>query len=42
MFYEDQTIADISYDFINTNGAERSAKVEMISEEIPEDFYQKR
>lgn len=50
MFYEDIEIANISYDFINTNGADRSSKVLVVSEDRPEisdkkddpkDFYEK-
>ena len=36
MYYEDEVIAKLSYDFINTNGADRSEKVEVVSESIPE------
>ena len=35
MYYEDQVIANISYDFINTDGAERYADVEVVSEDVP-------
>ena len=35
MYYEDQVIANISYDFINTDGAERYAEVTVVSEDVP-------
>ncbi|MDD7463648.1 MAG: phosphoribosylformylglycinamidine synthase [Anaerococcus sp.] len=41
IFYEDQTIADLSYDFINTNGAERYARVSMLSEDLPKTLTEK-
>lgn len=41
MFYENETIADISYDFINTNGAARYAKVSMVSEDLPKILTEK-
>lgn len=41
MFYEDKKIADISYDFINTNGANRKAKVNFVSEEVPKYLKEK-
>ncbi|MDU2132832.1 MAG: AIR synthase-related protein, partial [Finegoldia magna] len=36
MFYDEDLIADISYDFINTNGSDRNAEVEVVSEDVPE------
>ncbi|MDU7926389.1 MAG: phosphoribosylformylglycinamidine synthase subunit PurQ, partial [Finegoldia magna] len=36
MFYDEDLIADISYDFINTNGSDRNAEVEVVSENVPE------
>ena len=41
MYYEDEVIAKLSYDFINTNGADRSEKVQVVSESIPELISQK-
>lgn len=35
MYYEDEVIANISYDFINTDGADRYADVEVVSEDVP-------
>ncbi|WP_138160360.1 phosphoribosylformylglycinamidine synthase [Peptoniphilus catoniae] len=34
MYYEDQLICDLSYDFINTNGADRKEKVKVTSEDV--------
>lgn len=36
LYYEDQVVADLSYDFINTNGANRYQDVKVKSEEIPD------
>lgn len=36
LYYKDDTVAKLSYDFINTDGAERFAKVSYISEDKPE------
>ena len=41
MYYEDKIIARLSYDFINTNGADRSEKVDVVSEEVPSIITQK-
>lgn len=41
MMYEDKIIADISYDFINTNGSSRNTDVEVVSEDVPEILTQK-
>ena len=35
LYYEDKIIAKLSYDFINTDGAERYAKVSYLSEQTP-------
>ena len=35
MYYKEEVIAKISYDFINTNGADRYADVEVVSEDVP-------
>ena len=35
MYYEDKLIAKISYDFINTNGADRFENVDIVSEDVP-------
>ena len=35
MYYEDAVIANISYNFINTNGADRYEDVEVVSEDVP-------
>ena len=35
LFYEDGLVAKLSYDFINTDGAERYAKVAYVSEDVP-------
>ncbi|MDY6064929.1 MAG: phosphoribosylformylglycinamidine synthase [Finegoldia sp.] len=36
MFYGEKVIADISYDFINTEGSDRNADVEVVSETVPD------
>ena len=36
LYYKDDTVAKLSYDFINTDGAERYAKVSYLSEEKPD------
>ncbi|RVU53990.1 phosphoribosylformylglycinamidine synthase [Anaerosphaera multitolerans] len=36
MKYEDEIICNMSYDFINTNGARRYQNVEVVSEDVPE------
>ncbi|ACV29134.1 Phosphoribosylamine--glycine ligase [Anaerococcus prevotii] len=36
LYYGDDTVAKLSYDFINTDGAERFAKVSYISEDKPD------
>ncbi|MFQ8776014.1 MAG: phosphoribosylformylglycinamidine synthase [Finegoldia magna] len=41
MFYDEDLIADISYDFINTNGSDRNAEVEVVSEDVPEILTEK-
>ena len=41
MYYEDTVIAKLSYDFINTDGAERFAKVDVVSEDLPEVLVEK-
>ncbi|MDD7305325.1 MAG: phosphoribosylformylglycinamidine synthase [Peptoniphilaceae bacterium] len=41
MFYEDKIIADLSYDFINTNGAKRYARVSVTSEDLPKILTEK-
>lgn len=41
IFYEDKIIADISYEFINTNGAERYARVSVVSEDLPKTLTEK-
>lgn len=35
LFYKDDVVAKLSYDFINTDGAERYAKVAYVSEDVP-------
>ncbi|WP_036730647.1 phosphoribosylformylglycinamidine synthase [Peptoniphilus mikwangii] len=35
MYYEDEVICDMSYDFINTAGADRTQNVEVVSEDVP-------
>lgn len=34
MYYGDRVVCDLSYDFINTNGAKRKEKVEVTSEDV--------
>ena len=41
MYYDDTVIAKLSYDFINTDGAERFAKVDVVSEDLPEVLVEK-
>ena len=35
MYYDDEIICDLSYDFIDTNGARRDTNVEVVSENVP-------
>ncbi|WP_297281411.1 phosphoribosylformylglycinamidine synthase [uncultured Anaerococcus sp.] len=41
MYYKDQVIAKLSYDFINRNGADRYQKVEVVSENTPDRLLKK-
>ncbi len=36
MYYEDDLICDMSYDFVNQTGAKRFEEVEVVSEDLPE------
>ena len=36
MYYQDEIIAKLSYDFINTNGADRYQNVDVVSEDVPD------
>ncbi|MEQ2401141.1 phosphoribosylformylglycinamidine synthase [Peptoniphilus hominis (ex Hitch et al. 2025)] len=36
MYYEDEIICDMSYDFVNQTGAKRREEVEVVSEDFPE------
>ena len=36
MYYEDELVCDMSYDFVNQTGAKRKEKVEVVSEDFPE------
>lgn len=41
LYYGDKIVGSLSYDFINTDGAERFAKVSYVSESIPELLIEK-
>ena len=41
MYYKDELICDMSYDFVNQTGAKRFEEVEVVSEDLPKFLYKK-